>query len=50
MPMLEGRIDAVIGVDTTATPTPPRCWTPTGAYGPPSRCQATRPGMPGCWT
>jgi hypothetical protein len=47
MPMLEGRVDAVIGVDTHATATPPRCWTPTAASGPPWRCQATRPVMLG---
>jgi transposase len=32
------------GSTPTATPTPRLCWTPTAAYGPPWRCQATRPG------
>ena len=48
MPMLEGQVDTVIGVDTPATAMPRPCWMPTAGCGSPWRCQATGPVMPGC--
>ena len=49
MPMLEGKVDAVIGSTPTATPTPPRSWTPTVAWSPGWRSQAAKPATRRCW-
>jgi hypothetical protein len=48
MPMLEGQVDAVIGVDTHRDRHAAACWLPTAGCGPPWRCQPTGLGMPGC--
>ena len=48
MPMLEGQIDAVIAVDTHRDRHAAALLDPNGGSGPPCRCQATGPGMPGC--
>jgi hypothetical protein len=48
MPMLEGQIDTVIGVDTHRDSHAAALLDPNGGCGPPWRCQATGLGMPGC--
>jgi hypothetical protein len=48
MPMLEGQVDAVIGVDTHRDRHAAALLDPNGGVGPPWRCQATGPAMPGC--
>ena len=47
MPMLEGQVDAVIGVDTHRDRHAAALLDPNGGGGPPWRCQATGPAMPG---
>ena len=48
MPMLEGQVDAVIGVDTHRDRHAAALLDPTAGCGPPWRCQATRPATPDC--
>jgi hypothetical protein len=49
VPMLEGRIEQVIGSTPTATATPPPCWIPPADSSPRSRPQPARPAMNSCW-
>jgi hypothetical protein len=48
MPMLEGRVDAVIGVDTHRDTHAAALLDPPAGCGPPWWCQATGPAMFGC--
>ena len=48
MPMLKGQVEVVIGVDTHRDRHAAALLDPTAGSGPPWRCQATWPGMPGC--